>query len=68
LGAILQGAVWDDSIPSFPLMLRDVGYHISQTYKVWLPGAVSDAPCGARKYEYESARVDLISFRRTLPS
>ena len=53
--AILQGAVWDDSIPSFPLLLRDAGYHIGQTYKVWSPGSVSDAPFGARKYEYESA-------------
>lgn len=51
----MQGAVWDDSIPSFPLMLRDAGYHIGQTYKVWSPGSVRDAPCGARKYEYESA-------------
>ncbi len=24
-GAILQGAVWDPSIPSFPLLLRDAG-------------------------------------------
>lgn len=54
-GAILQGAVWDDSIPSFPLLLRDAGYHIGQTYKVWSPGTVKDAPFGARKYEYESA-------------
>jgi len=53
--AILQGAVWDDSIPSFPLLLRDAGYHIGQTYKVWSPGSISDAPFGAREYEYESA-------------
>ena len=51
----MQGAVWDDLIPSFPLMLRDAGYHIGQTYKVWSPGSVRDAPYGARKYEYESA-------------
>ncbi len=54
-GAILQGAVWNDSIPSFPLLLRDSGYHIGQTYKVWSPGSVRDAPFGARKYEYETA-------------
>ena len=53
--AILQGAVWDDSIPSFPLLLRDAGYHIGQTYKVWSPGSVRDAPFGGREYEYESA-------------
>src|SRR4051794_11675589 len=27
-GAILQGATWDTTIPSFPLLLRDEGYHI----------------------------------------
>lgn len=53
--AILQGAVWDESIPSFPLLLRDAGYHIGQTYKVWSPGSVRDAPFGGRDYEYESA-------------
>ena len=36
-GAILQGAVWDSSIPSYPLLLRDAGYHIGKTYKVWSP-------------------------------
>ncbi len=51
----MQGAVWDDSIPSFPLLLRDSGYHIGQTYKVWSPGSIRDAPFGAREYEYESA-------------
>ena len=37
-GAILRGAVWDESIPSFPLKLRDAGYNIGKTYKVWSPG------------------------------
>jgi len=27
-GAILTGAVWDPALPSFPLLLRDGGYHI----------------------------------------
>lgn len=30
LGAILQGAVWDSKIPSWPLMLKDSGYHIGK--------------------------------------
>lgn len=64
-GAILQGAVWDDSIPSFPLLLRDSGYHIGQTYKVWSPGSVRDAPFGARKYEYESAGTRFNQFSQT---
>ncbi len=54
-GAILQGAVWDPKIPTFPLLLRDAGYHIGQTYKVWSPGTPRDAPFGEKQYEYEKA-------------
>ncbi len=54
-GAILQGAVWDDSIPSYPLLLKDAGYHIGETYKVWSPGTPVDAPYGAPEHSYESA-------------
>jgi N-sulfoglucosamine sulfohydrolase len=52
MGAILQGAVWDASIPSYPLMLRDKGYHIGHTYKVWSPGTPANAPYGAKEYAY----------------
>ena len=52
LGAILQGAVWDASIPSYPLMLREGGYHIGHTYKVWSPGTPRDAPYGGSQYAY----------------
>jgi N-sulfoglucosamine sulfohydrolase len=54
-GAILQGARWDSSIPSFPLMLKDGGYHIGETYKVWSPGTPNDAPFGAGQFAYEKA-------------
>ncbi len=54
-GAILQGAVWDDSIPTFPLLLRDAGYHIGKSYKVWSPGTPADQPFGGQKYAYEKA-------------
>ncbi|HUY89245.1 MAG TPA: sulfatase [Pirellulales bacterium] len=54
-GAILQGAQWDASIPSFPLLLERSGYHIGETYKVWSPGAPNDAPYGAGKFGYEKA-------------
>ena len=54
-GAILQTAQWDDSIPSFPHLLRDAGYHIGETYKVWSPGTPVDGPFGAGKYAYEKA-------------
>jgi arylsulfatase A-like enzyme len=54
-GAILNGAVWDGSVPSFPLILNDAGYHIGETWKVWSPGAPNDAPFGAGKFAYEKA-------------
>ncbi len=54
-GAILQGAVWDDAIPSYPLLLNDAGYHIGETYKVWTPGTPRDAPYGAGRFAYEKA-------------
>ncbi len=55
-GAILQGAVWNAAIPSFPLRLRDeAGYHIGKTYKVWSPGTPADAPFGGQKHAYEKA-------------
>lgn len=54
-GAILQGAEWDASIPSFPLLLKEAGYHVGETYKVWSPGTPNDAPFGAGKYAYEKA-------------
>lgn len=53
--AILRGAVWETNNLSFPLMLRDAGYHIGETYKVWSPGTPVDAPYGAPKHAYERA-------------
>ncbi|MEX2138621.1 MAG: sulfatase [Pirellulales bacterium] len=53
-GAILRGAVWDGSRVSYPLLLRDAGYHIGETYKVWSPGTPVDAPFGAGKHAYEN--------------
>ena len=54
-GAILIGAVWDPAIPTFPLLLRDAGYHIGKSYKVWSPGTPADAPFGEQRYAYEKA-------------
>jgi len=54
-GAILNGAVWDSTIPSFPLLLRAAGYHIGKSYKVWSPGTPKDAPFGGQKFAYEKA-------------
>lgn len=52
-GAILRGAVWDGSEPAYPLLLREAGYHIGKSYKVWSPGTPADAPYGGAKHAYE---------------
>ncbi|NQV34708.1 MAG: sulfatase [Phycisphaeraceae bacterium] len=54
-GAILQGAVWDPAIPSYPLLLEEAGYHIGFTYKVWSPGTPADAPYGGKARAYHKA-------------
>jgi len=46
--AILQGAVWNDSLPSFPPLLEQAGYHIGYAHKVWGPGTPANAPFAAR--------------------
>src|SRR5262245_1350716 len=54
-GAIPQGAVWDSKNPSFPLLLRDAGYHIGKSFKVWSPGTPADAPFGGQQFAYQKA-------------
>ena len=56
LGAILQGAVWDETIPTFPLELEARGdYFIGYQYKVWSPGRTLNAPIGATRTRFEPA-------------
>ena len=43
-GSILLGATYPADLPSFPALLRDAGYHIGYTYKVWGPGAPANSP------------------------
>ena len=43
-GAILRGAVWDETIPSYPPLLQEAGYHIGYTHKVWGTGTPANAP------------------------
>lgn len=64
--AILQGAAWDGSNPSFPLLLKDGGYHIGETYKVWSPGVPNDAPFGAPKSSYQNAGKDFNQFSQNV--
>src|SRR5262245_59616153 len=61
-GAILQGAIWDESIPTFPLLLRDAGYHIGKSYKVWSPGTPADAPFGGQRYAYQQSGIEPNNF------
>lgn len=43
-GSILVGAVYDETIPSFPPLLRDAGYFLGYSHKVWSPGRPGNAP------------------------
>lgn len=43
-GSILLGATFPKELPTFPELLRDAGYHIGATYKVWGPGTPSNFP------------------------
>jgi N-sulfoglucosamine sulfohydrolase len=61
-GAILHGAIWDDTIPVFPLLLRDAGYGIGKSFKVWGPGEPADAPFGQQRYAYEAAGKEAMHF------
>lgn len=54
-GAILLNAVWDDAIPTFPLLLEGAGYRIGKSYKVWSPGRPVDAPFGGQRRAFEAA-------------
>ncbi|MFW6303933.1 MAG: sulfatase, partial [Candidatus Sumerlaeota bacterium] len=67
LGAILQGARWDESIPTYPLLLEDAGYFIGHTWKVWSPGKTANAPYGAKRTQYISGgtHFNRFSFRAT---
>ena len=62
LGAILVGARWDESIPTYPLLLEEAGYHIGYTYKVWSPGLTQNAPYGGERTAFESAGIRFNSF------
>lgn len=54
-GAILQGAQWDSKIPTFPLLLKESGYHIGKSFKVWSPGTPADAGFGGQRFAYQAA-------------
>ncbi|MFO0824379.1 MAG: sulfatase-like hydrolase/transferase [Gemmataceae bacterium] len=61
-GANLNGAVWDESIPGFPLVLRDSGYIIGKMAKVWSPGTPADAPIGKQEYAFQKSGMTFNQF------
>jgi len=67
-GAILQGAVWDSTIPTYPLLLEESGYHIGYTYKVWSPGTPRDEPYGGCRTQYAPAGSRYSQFSQTATS
>ena len=67
-GAILQGAVWDSTIPTYPLLLEESGYHIGYTYKVWSPGTPRDEPYGGDRTRYAPAGSRFGQFSQTATS
>ncbi len=50
--SILRDAIWDFSIPAYPLLLEADGYRIGHTYKVWGPGEPANAPHGGKKKSF----------------
>lgn len=62
MGAILTGAIWDETIPTYPLELEKSGYHIGHTYKVWSPGKTQNAPYGATRTQYQQAGTNYRNF------
>jgi arylsulfatase A-like enzyme len=65
-GAILQTAEWDAAIPSFPLLLKDAGYHLGKTAKVWSPGTPADAPFGGQAHAFQKAGMRFNNFSETV--
>ncbi|MEM7015607.1 MAG: sulfatase, partial [Verrucomicrobiota bacterium] len=64
-GSILLGAKYPENLPSFPVLLRDAGYHIGCTYKVWTPGTPRNAPFTAEE-NYNPAGSRFNQFSQTV--
>jgi N-sulfoglucosamine sulfohydrolase len=63
--SILNGAIWDMSIPSYPLLLEASGYRIGHTHKVWSPGAPANAPHGGAARAFNRHGSKFNSFSQT---
>lgn len=65
-GAILHNATWDESIPTFPLLLEESGYHIGFSNKAWTPGTPADAPFGGKRNRYNKSGMRFNGFSQFL--
>ncbi len=52
-GAFLYAKQWDDSIPTFPLLLEKSGYHFGFSNKGWGPGSPANQPLGGKRNQYQ---------------
>lgn len=64
-GSILLGATFPKDLPTFPVLLKDSGYHIGATYKVWGPGTPSNFPYSAHGAMYGKAGGRFNGFSQT---
>lgn len=64
-GAILHGA-WDHSIPAWPLLLKENGYHIGYIWKAWSPGSPLNAPYGGSEHGYGSNKDEFNRFSQSI--
>ena len=61
-GSILRGAVYDSSIPSFPPLLREQGYCVGYSHKVWSPGTPANSPfTKAESFSKNGGRINQFS-------
>ncbi len=65
-GSILLGATFPKELPTFPELMRDAGYHIGATYKVWGPGTPSNFPFSeGHMYQQAGGRFNAFSQNAT---
>ena len=64
--AILDTGAWEPSLPAYPPLLRDAGYHIGRTHKAWAPGTPRDAPFDGNRHAYEKAGLEADRFSRNV--
>ena len=65
-GSILLGATFPEDLPTYPILLKDAGYHIGATYKVWGPGTPNNFPFSTNKAMYQPAGAKFNGFSQNV--